>query len=545
VRSSPAIALCLAAALATPAPGAAGAEGPVGGLDNRAWELVSPAQKNGGEVGVPGTTAGGVLQAAASGGAVAFGSDASFGQAQGAPPVSQYLATRGSSGWLTTNLSPPLLSGTYEADPYLLFSEDLSRGILTNGWSCRDGSSSCEAQNPPLGPGGPAGYRNLYLREGSAYTPLITTANSPLLTVSAEDFRLSLGAASPDLSHVVTSTCAALVAGAVEVPGSEGCDPEAQNIYLWTKGQHTVVNKLPAQVLSAPGASISNLPGSVSEDGTRVYWSREGNLYLRDADETKVICEACSFQGATGDGGLAFYLKTGHLHRYESETDADTDLTPAGGVVALIALSVDAQVLYWAASDGLYRRSGATATKLFGSAPAQLPPQSGRARASADGSRLFLTYGGVLHPKDTNQRPDVYEWEAEGTGNCATTGGCFGLLSDGNGLGGYLAGASASGDEVFFTTASSLLPADPGANDLYVAKVAGGFPEPPSPFECEGDDCQGPAPAPEDPTPGTATVAGRGNPPLRVTAQRKRKRHHHKRRHRHRRERHHNGARQA
>src|SRR3954453_11870131 len=87
-------------------PAAANAIGPLGGLDNRNWELVSPVEKNGGVVGVPGTEEAGVLQAAAAGDAVAFGSDASFGAGAGAPPVSQYLARRDSLGWSTLNISP-------------------------------------------------------------------------------------------------------------------------------------------------------------------------------------------------------------------------------------------------------------------------------------------------------------------------------------------------------------------------------------------------------------------------------------------------------
>ena len=47
--------------------------------DGRGWEMVSPVDKNGGQVDPPGTLAGGgVLQAAAQGSAITFGSAASF-----------------------------------------------------------------------------------------------------------------------------------------------------------------------------------------------------------------------------------------------------------------------------------------------------------------------------------------------------------------------------------------------------------------------------------------------------------------------------------
>ena len=518
-------ALCVCLAALAAAPGTAQALGPDGGLDNRAWEIVSPLEKNGGEVGRPGTPEGGVMKAAAAGGAVAYGSDASFGDAQGAPPVSQYLATRAADGWRSTNLSPPLLSGTYSGDPYLLFSDDLQRGILENGWRCRDGSPPCSAENPPLGPSAPGGYRNLYLHDATGYTPLITSANSPLLTVAAEDFELSLGAASPDLGHIVIATCAALVAGAVEVPGPDGCDPNAQNLYLWQAGQLEVINKLPGQPVSSPGAAISSSPGAVSSDGSRVYWSRDGNIYLWERGITKLVSEGGAFERAARDGSSAFYLMGGHLYRYAPSTEFITDLTPAGGVVALVGSSDNGSKLFFVAATGLFRIDGGALTKILTASPGALPPASGYSRASADGDRLFFNYPGVLHPRDTNQRPDVYEWEGQGRGTCTGVGGCIGLISAGNGLGASLADASATGDDVFFTTAGSLLPGDAGGVDLFDARVGGGFPEPPPPFECEGDDCQGPPTVPADPTPGTAVLVGHSNPPLRIAHRHRKKKH--------------------
>jgi hypothetical protein len=523
----------LAISLLVPAAAPVAQAAPVpGGLDGRAWELVSPAEKNGGQVGAPGTDAGGVLQAASNGDGVAFGADASFGTAEGAAPVSQYLASRGEGAWSTRNLTPPLLSGTYEGDPYFAFSDDLARGLLGSGWHCRDDSTTCPAENPPLGSGGPPGYRNIYLREGAAYMPLVTTANAPLLSVPANQFKLSFGAGSPNLAHIVISTCAALVAGAAEVPSGEGCDEAEQNLYMWESGQLKVINILPASVVSAPGASIPSAPGAVSTDGLRVYWSRGGTLYLRQGETTRVVSEGGSFQAASRDGSVAFFIKEAHLIRYRAQTEQVTDLTPSGGALAMIGSSSDGEQLFYVASDGLYRFEGGIGRKLFNSNPAQLPPASGRARVSADGSRLFFTARGVLHPKDINSNPDVYEWEAVGKGSCEKAEGCIGLISDGNGLGGGLADVSSSGNDVFFTTPSSLVGPDPGAVDLYDARVGGGLPEPQPPSECEGDDCLGPAPAPEDPTPGTATINARSNPPLSIVRHKTPKGRHHKRRHR-------------
>ena len=54
--------------------------------DNRGWEMVSPIEKNGGEIqSFGGNLGGGVIQAAAQGGAFTYTSASSFANAQGAP----------------------------------------------------------------------------------------------------------------------------------------------------------------------------------------------------------------------------------------------------------------------------------------------------------------------------------------------------------------------------------------------------------------------------------------------------------------------------
>ena len=123
--------------------------------DRRGWEMVSPLDKNGGAVQGPGQNfGGGVLQAAAQGGAIAYSAATSFGSSQGAPPASQYLARRGQSGWSSENITAPALSGSYgdqpNGVPYQLFSADLSRGLLLNGLRCRGEGTDCPVANPPL-----------------------------------------------------------------------------------------------------------------------------------------------------------------------------------------------------------------------------------------------------------------------------------------------------------------------------------------------------------------------------------------------------------
>lgn len=563
------------------------AGGPEGGLDSRAWEMVSPVDKGGGEVGPPAGAAPGAFQAAAAGGDFTFGSSYSFGWAEGAPPVSQYHSVRGPGGWATENLSPALLTGTYGGGAYQLFASDLSRGLLSNGWRCRDGGSDCAAENPPLAGDALAGYRTLYLRDGG-YGSLLTPANSPALIVTPEDFTLSLEGATPDLRHAVISTCAALTADAVGVSGPSGCDPASANLYRWSdEGALTPVNLLPGESATEPGAALASPSGAISVDGSRVYWTHGGDLYLRDGAATRLVAVDSTFQAASASGAVAFFTQAGHLFRFQAATGTSEDLAPAGGVHGSLGAAADGSRVYFLATTGLYLWSGGSPLNIAATAdPSSLPAATGTARVSADGTRLaflssisltgypnaghaqvylyespdhrltcvscnpkgaaplgpstipparaagegppaykprvlsadgrrlFFDSADALVAPDTDSAADVYEWEAQGAGSCTSSGGCLALISNGRTGADSFLDASADGTDVFFLTPAPLDPADSEGLDVYDARAGGGFPEPPPPAPCEGDDCQGPALPPTDPMPGTL-VETPGNPPVR------------------------------
>ncbi len=139
---------------------------------------------------------------------------------------------------------------------------------------------------------------------------------------------------------------------------------------------------------------------------------------------------------------------------------------------------------------------------------------------SEDGSRVFFESREGLVPHDTNAIWDVYQWEEEAKGSCTearntfseVTQGCIDLISSGDSAAkSTFLDADPSGDNVFIGTQSSLLPQDYGLNDVYVARVDGGFPQPTRPAGCEGEACQGPLAAPDDPTPASSSGEYAGN----------------------------------
>lgn len=131
---------------------------------------------------------------------------------------------------------------------------------------------------------------------------------------------------------------------------------------------------------------------------------------------------------------------------------------------------------------------------------------------SDDGNEVFFDTNVALVPQDTDAAVDVYEWEHDGSGSCTRSQGCVYLLSGGSSSeGSFLIETSASGEDVFFTTRTQLVPEDRNENiDVYDAttKVA----HPSTPPQCTGTGCQGlPSAPPVFATPSSVTYIGVGN----------------------------------
>jgi len=120
-----------------------------------------------------------------------------------------------------------------------------------------------------------------------------------------------------------------------------------------------------------------------------------------------------------------------------------------------------------------------------------------------DGRRVYFNSEDGISPRDTNDANDVYEWRD----------GVVSLISGGADVGpSQLYSTTPSGDDVFFLTPERLVGWDGDSqNDIYDARVGGGFPEPPAgdPAQCEGDGCRpGGNRPPDPPLPGSETYRG-------------------------------------
>src|SRR5512146_267413 len=173
--------------------------------DCRAYEMVSPVEKNNGDVVVQGEATSNlpatIERSAVSGDKLTYGSATAFGDAISSSYTSQYIAGRASgahpeAGWASHAINPPR-EGTLEVfsldGEFKAFSPDLCETWLRS------------TAEPTLAPGAIPAYGNLYRRENcgpgaDTYTPLTTIAPPNADTIGYE---LDLQGVSADGSAVL------------------------------------------------------------------------------------------------------------------------------------------------------------------------------------------------------------------------------------------------------------------------------------------------------------------------------------------------------
>ena len=313
--------------------------------DCRGYEMVSPVDKNGGDVDAyfyEGFDASlkfaGLDQATPDGAKLAYTAATAFADAQASPLVSEYIASRGSDGWTTESIDPPMEGGAVNeafnsSSQFKAFTSDLCRGFLV---------SESATQPLALEPREPVyGFRNAYRRENCAapgsFSWLESSAEEPEpCATSSCETRPTLW---PDVQGFSTSgDCAVFrVNDALTPEAPTGLDSGAKSgqtvtqLYLRCEGQELrLASRLPGgapfegnssagsengvapfTIGSGGEGHVDTVENAFSEDGTRVYWTASsaspgaseasadaaGKLYLRVnaglGEESAVVGNKC------------------------------------------------------------------------------------------------------------------------------------------------------------------------------------------------------------------------------------------------------------
>ena len=366
--------------------------------DCRAYELVSPAQKNGGDVsqGSVARTFTGPRKSSLDGERATYSSVRPFADPEAAPLVNQYLSVRGEGGWVPDAISPPRSSlpiwppgftGQFKA-----FDED-----LCEAWLLQDSDLA-------LAPGAPKGVASIYKRDycdpASAYE-LLTGVQPPGHgegpgEIDPEFYVPNPQGSSADGTHTVFRASAKLTANACATPGvfqvyvtSESGPLRLVSALPPEKGAQATCTNSTAGTFEdfVDGFTRSSVVGAISEDGSRVFWTDSlndftegfrglgrGNLYLREnataapspTDGTKCLdaAKACTipisesgdarFWAADPEGTAAIYSTesgNGKLFEYDVE-EAQSHLI-AEDIKGVAGISEDATRVYLISTDVL------------------------------------------------------------------------------------------------------------------------------------------------------------------------------------------------
>ena len=424
--------------------------------DGRAYEMVSPPDKHGGDVVAESQR----TRAAMDGSAVGFLTLTAFGDAQGTGVASEYIAQRssdpqpGTNGWATHSISPrqeapsfPGVLAQLETRYLGDFSPDLSAGVVFAG-------------SPITSDFGVEAVANLYRRTdlrtpGPGIYQLLTscplcestrTPLPPLPIFGSLVMQPHFAWASPDMGHVLFESRLNLTADAP--PFAVGCDPAVMtercrtHLYEWDNGTLRIAGILPdgsvadvAYAAQSAGARLSSgnpfrAPHTVSDgsDGhSRIFFTqptnaagltssqvpagqqntlnaqRGGKLFVR-IDHTTTdqlnLSERSSldayaparFVDASADGRRAFFLSA----------EALTDDAPTGGGTKLYMYDAS--------------RPGTDSDNLTFISPDEELGDGGEAvgviGTSVDGSAVYMIVRGQLVADEDllGADPGIYLW---------------------------------------------------------------------------------------------------------------------------------------
>ena len=420
--------------------------------DCRAYEMVSPVEKNGGDTTDPlvaqlsARTR--LTEAASDGNSFTYSSYRAFPGSAAAPWTSQYVAYREGDAWTSKSISPArsgqgvFLSGEEAFGHYFAFTPDLCHAWLVN------------AAPPLLDPAAIPDFPDLYREDRCGGSPTFKALTTRMPERSLET-QIGFGEEEIELQGFSADGNTTLFRGPWKMSqdGTEAAPGQGpfQTYEATPSGVNLVCvlpNGVPLTSDCTAGAAAgqyylgyaSNLTHAISDDGSRIYWTaaasgraadikREaarGRIFVRlNGDETKPVSEAAGagkttlkaeFLGASADGGQALFevtegAKAGRLFEYSLESETSSQI--AGQLVGVAGLSEDLSHIYFVSREAIGGDSSAGRPNLYlwRDGQAQFITTLGE----EDVNGPFDTAVGV--PSNTDPRPIYHVAKATPDGN--------------------------------------------------------------------------------------------------------------------------------
>jgi hypothetical protein len=404
----------------------------------RAYEMVSPLDKNGGDVSrdvATSVTLAVQTGAAASGDAVAYVSRVNFGDLEagsGSLGIPNYVARRGDDGWRTEGILPPV-GGVFP---------DGGAEVPRVPGLALDASRSFGVSGALLAPGADrlSGSFGLYMRSaGQGAGQRYTLISAPSHTLDADTTtgrasRFAWEASTPDARHVVFNSNRQLLTGAPE----DGALARSNAVYEWADGTLRLASVLPTGLELAGNAAVvaggvssqlaaGDLHGDnvISDDGRRLFFTADTTqqsdaLFVREDGSTTRIVSASErpvlsppdapppgapasaefWAAKSTDGSVAFFTSSFPL-------TADAAIASGGG-----------PMLYrWDATAPEGQRLSAISPDRLDLVPVNRPQVLGPAAVSDDATSVAFVARGALAPgatpdgpNPTRGEPNLYLW---------------------------------------------------------------------------------------------------------------------------------------
>ncbi len=353
--------------------------------DCRAYELVSPLEKGGGSILTLGNVYGysaAMNQSAEAGGKLTYSAVGAFGEPQSAPYASQYIAERTSGGWENHSISPPRNAPIFERGfttdaEFKAFTPDLCLSWLRHD------------SDPPLAPGVPAGFANLYRADqcgGGEYEALPTQAPS----VTPRSYEPELQGFSTDGSHSIFVADAALGPEAPQTDDSKLYESvgEGEPRFVCILPDETSVTESCSAGSRNPSAGgfgrSDSVENAISADGSRIFWSPDGGaIYMRGGgaetlgvsqpaeEKSKAKGKGAFYLNATPSGSKVLFETNGNsaksiapdLYTYDLESEETTLIAKRSG--GIMGSSEDLSRVYFVSEEALAPGAAADQPNLY------------------------------------------------------------------------------------------------------------------------------------------------------------------------------------